>query len=302
MEGISETEIGPGLYSDIPSDTYFQLPGVSQSQLKIMRDRSPFHLKYALDHPEAPEESDSMALGSALHDACLLPVVFADQYMTAGPCEGVTAKGAPCSNAGKDRFGGKWYCGTHSPKDKERDGGVVLSSKEHEQCMGMQASVAADPSASLLLEYERKELTAIWRDEETGLLCRGRFDLLSDDGEVVADLKTCRSAARTDFERSAFGYGYHLQSQHYLNGARALGLDAQIMAFIAVESVAPWAVCTYQVASEALDAGQKELRLLMRQYAECAENGAWPGYRSPTVLTLPGYAWKQIEERADDAE
>jgi len=297
-----QEELGVGLFSGVAEDIYHQLPGVSQSQLKYMSEWSPKHLKWKKDHPDDPEESDTLALGGAVHDAVLLPDVFDAQYMTAGPCEGVTGKGNQCSNAGKDRFGGHWFCGTHAPKDQERDGGVVLTAREYEVCMGIRGSVHTDPDASVLLNCERKELTAVWEDEATGLLCRGRFDCLSDDGTVITDLKTARSAKPELFNKAVYQYGYNLQAYHYLSGARALGLPAEVFACIPVEKVEPFCLCVGQVDDEAVEAGGKELRVLMRRFAECAESGHWPGYRSPTVFTLPAYAWKQIEERVDNAE
>lgn len=304
LEGLERKmpeELKPGLYRDIPGDTYFQLPGVSQSKLSHMAQWTPRHLKYREDNPDDPEESDALALGSAIHDAVLLPEVFADQYMTAGPCEGVTGKGKQCSNSGKGRFGGHWFCGTHAPKDQEFDGGVVLSAKEHEKCVGARDSVRSDPDAMALLDCERHELTAVWRDAETGLLCRGRFDCLSDDGTIVSDLKKTRCAKRSSFERSLFSYYYHLQAAMYVGGARTLGLPAEVFWFIAVEDFPPYCLCLFEVHGEALEAGEKELRTLMRQYAECVEKNHWPSYESPQHITLPGYAWAQIEERVDES-
>ena len=65
----------PGLYSGMSADRYHSIDAVSQSRLKVLKEKSALHLRYLLDHPFAP--TDAMRLGAAIHDAVLLPDVFA---------------------------------------------------------------------------------------------------------------------------------------------------------------------------------------------------------------------------------
>ena len=68
----------PGLYADIPMLEYHTWEGASQSRLKVIRDQSPAHLRWQMDHPSPP--SDAQAVGSAVHTAVLEPELFASSY------------------------------------------------------------------------------------------------------------------------------------------------------------------------------------------------------------------------------
>jgi hypothetical protein len=288
-----------GTHSGIPEADYHSAEGVSQSQLKVLRDKSPAHLRWKLDHPELPTEA--MRLGSAIHDAILLPDQFEALWSVAKPCAGTTAKGDPCSRVGKYSLGDdEWYCHHHAPP--EAYVADTLKPDWLPIIAGVRNAIAKHPKAKRLLEGD-PEVSAWWEDERTGLLCKGRFDMLSSVTPTIVDLKTTRNAAPGEFTRQIYAMGYYIQAAHYMRGARTLGIEAQHYVLIAVEKEPPFGVAVYRISGEAIQAGEQELDRLLDIYAECERTGSWPGY-GDTVhdITLPPYAWRQIDDRLEEED
>jgi hypothetical protein len=113
------------------------------------------------------------------------------------------------------------------------------------------------------------------------------------------DVKSTVSARRAEFERSIFTFGYFRQGSHYLASARARRLPARHFSIIACEKTPPYAVGVYRLTEGAIQAGDDQIRPLLRRYAECMESGDFPGYPDEVIdVSLPDYAWRQIEEQA----
>jgi hypothetical protein len=62
------------------------------------------------------------------------------------------------------------------------------------------------------------ELSIVWNDRETGLLCKGRIDKWAPAGSIVTDLKTCRDCQR--FPGQIAERHYHRQGAMYLTASR----------------------------------------------------------------------------------
>jgi hypothetical protein len=195
-----------------------------------------------------------------------------------------------------------WRCGiaAHCNLDGFDDSRICVSAEQRDMCTSVRESLLAHRSANLLLtEPGEVELSLVWMDFETGLLCKARPDRhVPDLGPgIIADLKSTKDASKRGFERAIDMYGYHLQAAHYLTGAQACGLRAGAFAFIPFEKEAPFAVGTYRIVQAALDAGAATLRPLMQLYKQCKESGHWPAYSQDLEdITLPDYGWKKADE------
>ena len=291
-----------GLIQGLPDDLYHKLPGASKSRLWTMRNWTPRRMRHEMGTPRVA--TDAMALGAAIHDAVLLPDVFASRYAQAGQCAAVLKsgpnKGARCKHSGAGRYGGEWFCGTHTDPNIAAypDPVTALKPDEWDACVGIRDAALHHSRARYLLEAERKELTALWTDVDSGVRCKGRLDVLSDDDTVITDVKSARSAAVEPFTRDIYGLGYFAQGAHYRAGARACGAEAEYFVIIAAEKEPPFDLAVYEVKGEALDAGDAELRPLLRQWARCEAKETWPGYpEAVTEVTLPPWAWVQSRER-----
>lgn len=283
----------PGIHRGIDEAIYHSWPAASAHRLAML-DRSPAHLKYAVENRDPP--TPSQIVGTALHCAVLQPRVFGYSYLTAPACSAVTAKGKPCSNGAKDKFGGQWLCGVHS-KDQTADnhGKTIISAEDYEDVAGMASTIESHQHASAALlrsPVADRELSIVWTDLATKVLCRGRIDALCDDASgLIVDIKTTRDARPQSFERDILNYKYHIQAAMYLRGLAVLGQPRDSYGIIAVENEPPYAVAFYQLNAEALELGDAQANELLKKYAECESTKKYPGYaESINWIGLPTWA------------
>lgn len=288
-----------GLHTDIPMRDYLALSAMSASRLEALR-RSPLQYQHSLT--VEPETSEALERGEALHCALLEPDRFAARYLIAGACvqllKSGARKGEPCGNPGialHDELG--WLCGMHM---KGFGSGIrtdveVLSQANHEAATGMRDAILGHPRARTLVEGRGgSEITGIFADPETGVLCKIRPDRLVERSGVLVEIKTTRDAAPWAFPGDAERRGYFRKLALYRRGLRALGWDYQATAIIAVESERPHDLICYLLDEEDLDAADREVSRLLRQYRTCEEVGVWPGYQSGedgfVILRRPDWA------------
>jgi hypothetical protein len=273
-----KTSVITGLKRGELMDTYRQWPYASQSLLKIFRDKSPAHAHEYILHP--PEQTPAMVLGTAVHMAVLQPDLFPTHYAVAPDVDRRT-------KAGKEEW---------AAFQVEHPGVAILKADEYQQCMAMATSVRNHSIAKKLLVGET-ELSATWIDPNTGVTCKGRFDVLSRIG-AITDLKTTTDASREEFMNSIWRYFYHGQGAHYLNGAHEIGVPADFFCVIAVEKEPPYAVAVYNLKGDTIAAGKDELKPLLETYARCVETDVWPGYEEKAVdIDLPKWAYFKLDER-----
>lgn len=282
LPGVRSFPLERGLHPGVDALEYHQWPGASQSRLKILRDQSPAHLRWSMDHREEP--TDAMRLGAAFHTCVLEPARFPALYLRAPEGDGRT-------KAVKDAL---------AALQLQHPAATFLKPREYDTCLAMRDAVAAHPSARVLLDGEH-EASAVWADPETGVLCRGRFDAVGRGIGAITDLKSAADASPHRFPLAAYKLGYHIQASHYLSGASALGIEADSFGMVVVEKEPPYAVAVYQIHAAALHDGDRERRALLDTWAVCESSGTWPGYATEIViLDLPKWAPGQITERVGD--
>lgn len=276
--------IDTGLFPDIPPETYHDWDAASFSRLKVLREKTPAHLRHMIDNPR--EATPAMAFGSAVHCAVLEPGAFPNRYYK-GPDGVWTAK--------------------LKAQMAEQDSRIPLKPDDYQHIIEIQDRVRNHPSASRMLGGE-SEVSAVWDlvlDDVTGLevRCKARFDHLASHVGAVVDLKSTADASPGAFPRSIYNLGYHIQGAHYRAGARAHGLEVSHFIIIAVEKEPPYGVAIYRLTSGTLDAGDDELGPLLRTYAECHSADTWPGYDvEPRDIQLPPFAYEKIAAKLWEEE
>jgi hypothetical protein len=276
---------GPGVYRGIPMAEYHAWNAASNSRLNLLK-RSPAHLKAELDNPSP--DTDAFRLGRATHAAILEPDIFERIYMRAPELDRRT-------KAGKEAW---------AALQAEHGLDTILKPDEYDLCIAMRDSVRRRVSAVGLLGGKGDcELSAVWVDEKSGVLCKGRADRVSYDldGGTVVDVKTTTDAGRFAFERSIFNFGYHRQAAFYLRGFNAVNVPVRHFTIIAVEKKPPHEVGIYRLVDSAIEAGAEQINDLLAQYQQCVGSGVWPGYPDEILdIALPTWAWNQIELEAAD--
>jgi hypothetical protein len=231
-----------------------------------------------MTHP--PRESEALSLGDAVHVAVLEPARFEREYVRA-------PKFNNRSNAGKMEAA-EW-------REKHPDV-AALTSNEWEQAVAIKDAVWANECAvELLGRAGQNEMTVIWIDEKTGLLCKARIDRFTDyhGWTTCVDLKTALDASPRGFAQAVVKYLYHQQAAWYLDGLNTLAPHNRRFVFLSVEKEPPYCVAPYELDDSAIDEGRAQYRRALDTYAACNKEGKWPGYDCGiNTLELPKYAYE----------
>ena len=261
---------------------YNAAPGVRRSALWRMHE-SPEKYKWFLDHPEPA--TPALIFGSAVHKLLLEPLDFENEYAVAPPVDRRT-------KAGKET----WEQFVSGISEK-----TVITQDDFDTMCGMVEKAQSVPFVKNLLEGKH-EVPLFWTDEDTGLECKVKLDILTEiDGRMtIVDYKSTANAKTEIFNNKMFTLGYHLQSYMYTEGAmKALGLaERPDFIFIAQEKTAPFALNLIQVTEDVMLAGMDCFREYMGTLKKCMDTGYYWGYTGiygePNEAFLPG--WMQMGE------
>jgi hypothetical protein len=261
----------PVIYRGMSFADYLALPGVNQSRLKVLQYKSPAHYRAE----NAQNDTPALAIGRAIHSRLLEPATF-DGLFTLSPFENFRTKAAQ-----------EWR------DQKQAEGVTILAEDDLAMIEAVAENTAQDRLAAKLLDRADREVSILWTDPATGIKCKARLDLMSEELGIVADLKTCQSAEPLKFQRDAFAYGYHFQAAFYSRAFEAAtGKAPKVFVYLAIEKSAPFPVVPYPVSPLMLAAGDLDVSLALAQLCECMATDKWPAYASQT-LDLPGYAQSQ---------
>lgn len=262
----------PGVYFNVPNETYHAGPGLSCSQVKRLR-RSPLHLRRYQSRPPTP----AMFNGTLTHCALLETAEFDKRYAVA-------------PYVSKNSAVWKLFA-----EECLATGRTPITVDQRIAAFEQAASLRGLDDVSALLSDGRPEVTAYWLDEQTGVLCKCRPDFVSEvafgTGVVLLDVKTAVDASKEGFAKACAMYGYHLQADWYCTGyARASGLQVFGMVFAVVENEYPYAAASYMLGDKSLARAAKVNRDALERFQKCEAANSWPGYpRDITVIDVP--AW-----------
>lgn len=249
---------------DLPFDQYLALPAVSKSYLWNLT-KCPAAAQ--VETPDKPE----YAIGRASHCYILEGTEVFDAHFAVAPKVDRRTKDGKA----------EWERFLELAGDKE-----TISFDDYDAIIGMSESVHSHPMAGHILAAGGwPEVSAVWHDEETGMRCKARADLLTPQG-VIIDLKTCRDAGY-GFQRDVASFGYHVQAASYLS---AFAAKADSFVFIAVEKAPPYRCECYVLDDEYLSAGYEKYRELLALEKQCRMDG-YPNYTHPGIQTIakPAY-------------
>lgn len=282
----------PGIYPDIPMETYLAWDAASNSQLtRILK--SPAHL---LAYRQEQIDTAALKFGRASHTLLFEPEKFREQF-----CSEPDITGPEFASYASPRS-------TKAYKQQvavlEADGLTVLKTEQMEDMEGMRAAILDHPKASTVITATgQAELSVVWDDPETGVRCKSRFDWHTPTyaGGAIVDLKTTTDASPWAFERAVFKFGYHRQGALYLRGARALDIPVAHFAIVAAEKTSPYGVILYRLNEDAVSLGNTQLDFALVRYAECQRTGEYPGYTTDVVdVGVPPWADAQVERDLEE--
>lgn len=169
----------------------------------------------------------------------------------------------------------------------------ILAAESDAIDLAVQA-VRADPIAGPLFEDGAPELSGWWVDEATGEWLRVRWDWLTEgpDGRIwIVDFKSTTDPAPKEFARSSWKFGYHCQDAWYRDASRALGVhDDPAFVLVAVGKTPPHLVTVHQHDPELVALGAQRNRDAIDLWHECRTSDHWPAY-GQVIHTIEAPRW-----------
>jgi hypothetical protein len=277
----------PGVYENVPFDEYLTWEAISNSSLHAA-ERSMLHYK---ERP-AIEETVAMRFGSFCHVGRLEPSAIYRRYavmpdLTAGL---LNDAGKPYDNPKATKAYKKRVADFHAAHSDK----TIVEQAQFDEMVGIVSALDRDPRAhEWFTSNGPVELSLVWIDRDTGLLCKGRIDKWDRPQSIVIDLKTCRDCLR--FPGQMAERSYHRQGAMYLDGIKALtGVECRF-GLVAVENTAPYGVMSALVRPSDIELGRRDYRRALQQIAAARASGIWPGYASPDEWSLPGWATREAD-------
>ena len=280
----------PGIYPDVPFAEYLQWDAVSNSSLHAAK-KSMLHY-----HEQQPlEDKPCFRLGTLCHVGKFEPLLIAQRYVVM-PAFDTQVKKPNGDPYDKPKASGAYRELVNDFKATNADK-IVVEQSEFDAMLGVVSALANHRRASEYLAVRADtqcEVAIVWRDPDTGLLCKGRMDALQYDIETIGDLKTAVDVV--NFEKTIAVRSYHRQGAFYVDGLQVLTGEVFDFSLTAVEPNRPHGVRAAKICEEALEAGRDEYSSLLIQIAESRETKIWPGYSSPDEWRLPAWAVKSDDD------
>lgn len=282
----------PGRYTNIPREVYEAIPAMNATTIKAMETQSPAHARY---WQEEEKGSDELLFGEGFHCACLEPGEFPKRFVLwpdAKQGDAPTKKTKdPDMRPGGRRAGKAWdsFCASHLPRKAVRE-------RDYNDIQSMSEQLHSHPALMPLLQRRPIffEVTLIWVDPHTGMLCKARFDVLIDDENPTGlDYKTTNNAKPSRFGTQVFDFGYDIGAAHYCMGQRVLNPDKPLpnMIIPAIEKKPPFKPVIYRVGIATMRLGWMRTRSGMDRYAECLKTDRWPGYGDDKIIDVDAPTW-----------
>lgn len=269
----TERQRDTGIYPALPFDEYKAIRAVNSGAVNVGWSKTLTHMA---EHMRSPSDdtSDAMELGAAAHCALLEPGRFRDEYDRLQDCDRRTKAGREAWEA------------------VIAEGRKPLHAEDFDAVVVIVAGVMRNRCAAKVIGCPGlREASMVWRDDETGVLCKGRIDLYAP-GVVIGDVKTTRSAARREFSRTIAQRGYHRQAAMYVDGYAKLSGEALDLTLIVVENAAPYCCAVYHLDEQAIELGRREYRDVLRRFKASAGAGTlYDGYgHELTAIGVPEWA------------
>jgi hypothetical protein len=274
MGAVAKKQVGVGMYLRGQVD-YGAIDAVNFSTAKFAI-KSGLAYRHRLANPK--ESTVGQLRGTASHTAVLEPERLGVDFAVFG---------------GERRAGKKWDEFESANAHRK-----IIKQTELDQALAIQAAVRREPEAMRYLTGGDAEVTLVWFDDESGLLCKGRLDYLQGDAAIV-DLKGTPDASLVSFAKECARMKHYVQAAFYRDGYRKLFPMANPESvLIAVEYHAPHDVAPYVLDADSVEAGRKFYRACLDRIAECRESGKWPGVANgqTQTLRLPSYELMDEEE------
>ena len=240
----------PGIYFDVPRETYDNIPALSASVLKkwITYQAVPAEFAHWLGQRWTEAPSESLLMGSALDCMLLEPREFSNRFA-------VMPEDAPARPSSRQRNARKpspasidaiaWW----DEFNERANGKAILTGALHTTVLEMMLSLRKAPTAQGVFEHCRK---AVIVGDLFGIPSKCEIDLWNPNIPHILDLKTANDVRPEAFVFAARKFQYIEQAIFYLDLAATVSKDKDVFTFAAVRNSEPWSVMFYTFAPQAV--------------------------------------------------
>lgn len=235
---------------------------VSRSQLREIL-RSPAHFKEALLATKEP--TPAQLLGTLVHLAVLEPKEFEMRIIS--------------WNGSKNSMAYKRFAHENSHKKTIDHDLYNQVCRMRDAIWKTQLPFNLDSTLKELFQYGEPEKTIFWTDEETGVICRIRVDLLLPN--LILDIKTCGDARPDSFlHLMAVKQELDLQAAMYHEGVKAFTGKDLHFDFVAVEDSGPHGVWIHETGpgTDFFENGLRKFRSALRTLAKARKDDCFNSY------------------------
>lgn len=277
-------DLKPGIYRGVSFTDYCEWDAVNHSKLQRI-DKSPLHCKVI----PSLEKSPAIRLGQLVHAGKLEPDSVDARYAVMPQFElspeNTTGKGEPSTSTATTYVKNKRSIFEEVSKQL---GKIIVSQSQYDQFNECMSAMLQNQYVTDHVNAGQSEVSIVWIDEATGLLCKARLDSVSD---VIIDLKTSRDDGDRplpeSFDWSLWTYNYYSQAAYYREGWYQVTGEMLPFVFAVVSTTPPIQCIAAPVGEMTLSLGSQTNARRLKRYAECKESGVWPGYVSPDLFELP---------------
>lgn len=228
------TDPEPGIYHDLSWEKYAAWNCFSKSMVSSAL-RSGAHLDHYI-HGE--RKTKSMALGSLVDTLVLEPEFYQERYVMQPrtyETEKTTGRG---DKKVTETIEKPWNLNSKTCKAMAEEiaatGKEIVSESDLEKASILRDALMASPEAALAITEGEKQVSFVWVDEDTGVKCKGRADLVNSN--TIDDLKTAVDASPEEFARACGRFLYHVQAAAYTEGWNQVSGESKTFRFIAAET------------------------------------------------------------------
>lgn len=276
-----------GIHKGIPNAEYHaDRTAVSSTWLKKI-NKSPFHLRAYLDSPPAVPTL-ALAMGSAVDCLTFEPKLWDEQFIV-----------APKDLNRRTKAGQEEWAALSADKR------TLLTYDQFQEATMTAKATLTNPVMRDFMKSGESQLTFVWRDPVTGLLCKCRPDWYNEKSGTIVDLKTAQDASPDAFSKDIAKFGYHIQQAFYSDGIRCCGKPVKRFVFGVMEkpdgqiiqAADPRLMAFYELDQEDLDAGQDSYSSGLAAINFCMINNEWEGYTNRIVpISRPAWAKRKDVE------
>lgn len=250
-------EYREGIY-DMDDKTYRAIPHMLNYSSIPHLLQSPAHYISNLSEPRSP--SKEMTFGTATHLYILEPDKFKEEFVVQ-TIDARTVKGKAA------------LLDIEFVQKKN-----VISEEDFLRIKYMNANVKKHAVANKLLQEGKPEQVMLYKlqTSEGEIWCKSKVDYLREG--VLIDIKTTKNSDTQTFSKSIENFNYFIQGAMYSRGHEIVTGRSCDFVFIAIESVAPYAVNVIKLSENHNALGYKKVYEAAEIYAKCLKTNVWPSY------------------------